>query len=143
MSKSAGNAIFLSDDAKTVAVKVRGMYTDPKRIHADIPGTIEGNPVFIYLDLFDDNQEEVENLKARYRAGTVGDGEVKETLTLALNRFLAPIRERMAHYDGQPDLVEEILLTGTRRMRQTSVETMGEVRKAMGLDRVCDRMLRA
>jgi tryptophanyl-tRNA synthetase len=90
MSKSLGNAIFLSDDPKTVEKKVRGMYTDPKRIRADIPGTVEGNPVFIYHDIFNPNREEVEDLKARYRQGRVGDVEVKEKLARALNAFLDP-----------------------------------------------------
>ena len=136
MSKSAGNAIFLSDDEQTVARKVRSMYTDPKRVHADVPGTVEGNPVFIYLDLFDDDRARVEEIKARYRAGAVGDGEVKEDLTRALNRFLDPIRERLARYAARRGLVEDILTTGTRRMRGIGAETMRDVRRAMGLDRV-------
>ena len=96
MSKSLDNAIFLSDDAKTVRKKVFGMYTDPNRIRADIPGTVEGNPVFIYHDVFNPNKAEVEDLKTRYREGRVGDVEVKEKLTVALNNFLDPIRERRA-----------------------------------------------
>jgi tryptophanyl-tRNA synthetase len=136
MSKSAGNAIFLSDDPETVARKVRGMYTDPKRIHADVPGTVEGNPVFVYLDLFDDDRIRVDELKARYRAGTVGDGEVKEELTRALNRFLDPIRERLARYAARRGLVEDVLTTGTRRMRSIGADTMRDVRRAMGLDSV-------
>jgi len=71
MSKSLGNAIMLSDDEKAVTRKVRGMYTDPNRIHADIPGTVEGNPVFAYHEVFNPNREEVEDLQTRYRAGTV------------------------------------------------------------------------
>jgi tryptophanyl-tRNA synthetase len=121
MSKSAGNAIFLCDDVQAVAAKVRGMYTDPKRIHADIPGTVEGNPVFIYLDLFDDDRAEVAELTARYRAGHVGDGEVKERLTRALNRFLDPIRTRMATAAGQPQLVDEI----QRRTTATTATASG------------------
>jgi tryptophanyl-tRNA synthetase len=136
MSKSAGNAIFLSDDEQTVARKVRGMYTDPKRVHADVPGTVEGNPVFIYLDLFDDDRTRVDEIKARYRAGAVGDGEVKEELTSALNRFLDPIRERSARYAVRRGFVEDILTIGTRRMRAIAAETMRDVRRAMGLDRV-------
>src|SRR5262245_58308296 len=110
MSKSAGNAIMLYDDARAVAAKVRGMYTDPARVHADVPGTVEGNPVFVYHDTFNEDRAEVEDLKARYRAGKVGDAEVKQRLTAALERFLAPIRERMARYEGESGLVEEILL---------------------------------
>jgi tryptophanyl-tRNA synthetase len=136
MSKSLDNAIFLADDAKTVAEKVRGMYTDPNRIRADIPGRVEGNPVFIFHDVFNPNVDEVEDLKARYKQGKVGDVEVKQKLTEALNAFLDPIRERRQKYAAQPDLVREILLTGTERMRREAGETMGLVREAMGLPRI-------
>jgi len=78
MSKSAGNAIFLSDDEQTVEAKVKGMFTDPKRIHADIPGTVEGNPIFVYHRIFNEDRSEVDDLEKRYRAGKVGDREVKE-----------------------------------------------------------------
>ena len=94
MSKSYNNTIDLSDDAKTVQNKVRQMYTDPKRVRADIPGTVEGNPVFDYHDAFNPNKDEVEDLKARYRAGKVGDVEVKTKLAAAINALLDPIRER-------------------------------------------------
>ena len=101
MSKCLNNAIFLSDDEKTVQKRVMSMYTDPKRISADIPGTVEGNPVFQYHDAFNPNKAEVEDLKERYRLGKVGDVEVKEKLVLALNAFLDPIRERRAKYESQ------------------------------------------
>ena len=133
MSKSLNNAIYLSDDAQTVQQKVRGMYTDPKRIRADIPGTIEGNPVFIYHDAFNPNVDEVNDLKDRYRKGQVGDVEVKKKLALALNNFLDPIRGRRDHYASQPGLVEEILVEGTRRMQREACETMARVYEAMGL----------
>ena len=84
MSKSADNAINLSDDAKTVEKKVQQMYTDPNRIRADTPGTVEGNPVFIYHDVFNTQKDEVEELKQRYREGKVGDVEVKQKLTSPL-----------------------------------------------------------
>ena len=96
MSKSLGNTIHLSDTAEDVKKKVRQMYTDPKRVRADIPGTVEGNPVFIYHDAFNPNTAEVDDLKARYRAGKVGDVEVKTKLATALNAHLEPIRERRA-----------------------------------------------
>ena len=96
MSKSYGNTIDLSDDAETVRKKVMQMYTDPKRVRADIPGTVEGNPVFVYHDAFNPNVAEVEDLKARYRAGKVGDVEVKKKLAAALNGVLDPMRERRA-----------------------------------------------
>jgi len=92
MSKSLGNAIYLSDNAETVRQKVMGMYTDPKRLRATDPGTVEGNPVFIYHDAFNPSYAEVDDLKERYRKGQVGDVEVKEKLALAINNFLEPIR---------------------------------------------------
>jgi len=143
MSKSAGNAIFLSDNAATVKKKVRGMFTDPNRIHANIPGKVEGNPVFIYHDFFNQNREEVEALKTRYRAGTVGDGEVKQKLTAALNTYMAPIRQRMTHYEQQPALIDQIVLDGTMYMRTIAKETMREVRKAIGLQSTITKMRRA
>lgn len=136
MSKSLNNAIFLSDDPETVAQKVRGMYTDPARIRADIPGKVEGNPVFIYHDAFNPNIDEVEDLKARYRQGKVGDVEVKKKLTIAINNFLDPIRERRARYSARPEIVDEILAAGTARYRAEAQETMRLVRDAMGLKRL-------
>lgn len=133
MSKSLNNAIFLSDDAETVEQKVRGMYTDPNRVRADIPGRVEGNPVFIYHDAFNPDVEEVEDLKARYREGKVGDVEVKQKLTRAINAFLDPIRERRAEYEKDPDQVEGFIRQGTERMRAEARKTIGLVREAMGL----------
>ena len=136
MSKSAGNAIYLSDDRETVAAKVKGMYTDPNRVRADIPGKVEGNPVFVYHDIFNPDTEEVDDLKERYRAGKVGDVEVKQKLTAALNLFLDPIRERRAEYASNPQRVETILVEGSQRMRAEAGETMERVRQAMGLYRL-------
>ncbi|MDR3568031.1 MAG: tryptophan--tRNA ligase [Syntrophobacteraceae bacterium] len=136
MSKSAGNAIFLSDDEQTVVAKVRGMFTDPKRIRADIPGSVEGNPVFVYHRIFNENRAEVEELEKRYRTGKVGDTEVKEKLARALNLFLRPFRERFAFYGDKPRLIDQILLNGTTRVRRIAAETMGEVRERMGIKRV-------
>jgi len=133
MSKSLDNAIFLSDDARTVQEKVRGMYTDPRRIRADIPGTVAGNPVFIYHDAFNPDVGEVNDLQERYRLGKVGDVEVKRKLARALNSFLDPIRERRAHYASRPDLVESILVEGTQRMQAQARDTMSLVYEAMGL----------
>lgn len=133
MSKSRGNAIMLSDDPEQVNAKVKGMFTDPNRVRADIPGKVEGNPVFIYHDIFNPDKAEVDDLKARYRMGTVGDVEVKQKLAAALNGFLDPIRERRAHYSADPGLVEEVLAAGTRRMQQEAGKTMELVREAMGL----------
>src|SRR5438105_1962880 len=100
MSKSLGNTIYLSDDEATVRKKVGNMYTDPKRIRADIPGTVEGNPVFIYHDVFNPDKAEVENLKARYREGKVGDVEVKEELAAMSKR--SPAGEAGGACGGMP-----------------------------------------
>lgn len=133
MSKSAGNAIFLSDDPKTVQKKVKGMYTDPNRVHANVPGTVEGNPVFIYHDIFNPNKEEVQELKMRYRKGTVGDVEVKEKLAKALNNFLDPIRERKEQFAGDKGYVEQVIYEGTLKMTEVANTTIKEIRSAMGL----------
>lgn len=134
MSKSLGNAIFLSDDAKTVEKKVMGMYTDPTRIHATDPGHVAGNPVFIYHDIFNPDKDEVNDLKKRYRAGRVGDVEVKKKLARALNSFLDPIRERRAYYEERPHLLDEIIQKGSARVREIGAATISEARKAMGID---------
>ncbi len=133
MSKSAGNSILLSDDANTVIKKVKGMYTDPNRLSADVPGTVEGNPVFIYHDAFNTNKAEVDDLKERYRKGTVGDVEVKDKLAIALNQFLAPLRERRAHFASQKGLVEQVIYEGTEKMIAISDATANEAFSAMGL----------
>ncbi|HUR34490.1 MAG TPA: tryptophan--tRNA ligase [Vicinamibacterales bacterium] len=131
MSKSLGNTIHLSDSAAEVMKKVRSMYTDPKRVRADVPGTVEGNPVFIYHDAFNPHVDEVDDLKARYRAGRVGDVEVKTKLANALNVHLEPIRERRAALLARPGAVRDILHEGSRRAREVAVETMARVRDAM------------
>jgi tryptophanyl-tRNA synthetase len=133
MSKSLDNAIYLSDDAKTVEQKVRGMYTDPNRIRADIPGRVEGNPVFQYHDAFNPNVAEVDDLKERYLQGKVGDVEVKKKLAAAINAFLDPIRERRAELERNPKIVEEVLIAGSARARQESDETLRLMKDAMGL----------
>ncbi len=134
MGKSLDNAIYLRDDPKTVERKVMSMYTDPKRIRATDPGTVEGNPVFVYLDSFDPDKAAVDELKVRYRAGTVGDVDVKRRLVAALETFLAPIRERRAVIAAKPGLVDEILVAGSERARREAAETLREARHAMKLD---------
>ncbi len=131
MSKSLGNTIHLSDTPEDVQKKVRQMYTDPKRVRADIPGTVEGNPVFVYHDAFNSNAEEVDDLKARYRTGKVGDVEVKTKLANALNAYLDPIRERRAAVLARPDYLKEILFQGSKRARGIAAETIARVRDAM------------
>lgn len=142
MSKSLNNAIFLSDDAKTVHKRVMSMYTDPNRVSADVPGTVEGNPVFQYHDAFNPDKTEVEDLKTRYRAGKVGDVEVKEKLATALNTFLDPLRERRAHYESTPGLIDEVIYEGTLRMREEARNTLSLAKKAMGMSSVWNRISR-
>ena len=134
MSKSYGNTIDLSDDADAVKKKVMRMYTDPKRVRADIPGTVEGNPVFMYHDAFNPDTAEVDDLKARYRTGTVGDVEVKQKLVRAINAALDPMRERRAEVLASPTRVREILLDGSATARRIAQDTMKDVRAAVKLD---------
>jgi tryptophanyl-tRNA synthetase len=133
MSKSYGNTIDLSDDAGTVRKKVMQMYTDPKRVRADIPGTVEGNPVFMYHDAFNPDTAEVDDLKARYRAGKVGDVEVKTKLATALNAQLEPIRSRRADVLANPSALRDILHDGSRKARAIAQATMERVRDAVKL----------
>jgi tryptophanyl-tRNA synthetase len=133
MSKSIGNVVLLSDDAKTVERAVSRMFTDPTRVHATDPGHVRGNPVFVYHDAFNKDTAEVADLKRRYRAGKVGDVEVKRKLSAALNAFLEPIRERRAYYEGRPREVEEIVMEGSRVAQREARETLRMAREAMGL----------
>jgi tryptophanyl-tRNA synthetase len=133
MSKSLGNTIHLSDGPDEVKRKVMRMYTDPKRVRADIPGTVEGNPVFVYHDAFNANLEEVADLKARYRTGKVGDVEVKSKLANALNLHLQPIRERRAAALARPDHLKQLLIDGSARARLVAAETMARLRDAMNI----------
>lgn len=134
MSKSLGNCIYLSDPKEEVERKIMGMYTDPKRIHPTDPGTVEGNPVFIYHDAFNPNKKEVEDFKKRYKEGTIGDVEVKKRLSEVINDLLEPMRERRKEYEAKPEEVEKILKDGTARTQEVAKETMRKVRKAMKID---------
>lgn len=143
MSKSLSNAIYLADDQATVRRKVMAMFTDPSRVRADVPADPDnGNPVFRYHELFNDDRAEVDELKVRYRRGAVGDVEVKERLACALDRFLTPMRRRRASYEGQSGLVEEMLLAGTERVRAETQETVELALDAMGLSGALERMRR-
>lgn len=135
MSKSLDNAIYLSDSPEVVERKVKGMYTDPKRLHATDPGTVEGNPVFIYLEAFaeEDDKKQIVDFKNRYENGTVGDVEVKKFLVEVLNNFLDPIRKKRIEYEEKPELIEEILKDGTSRVRDIAQLTMAEIKHAMKL----------
>ena len=138
MSKSLGNVIYLSDEEDSVKQKVRNMYTDPNRTRADIPGRVEGNPVFAYHDAFNSDHDEVSDLKDRYKKGSVGDVEVKQKLSDAINRFLDPIREKRAYYEGRPMVVKEALVEGTRKAKSIAETTMREVREKMGISYFVD-----
>jgi len=134
MGKSLGNAIFLSDSTDVVAEKVRAMYTDPRHLRVEDPGTVEGNPVFSYLDAFDPDTAAVEELKRRYRAGGLGDVVVKARLIELLEAFLTPIRARRRALAEDQAHVGRVLREGTERGRETAGRTLSKVRAAMGLD---------
>ena len=119
---------------RAVRKRVMSMFTDPTRIHPTDPGHVEGNPVFTYHDVFNPDKAEVEELKERYRKGTVGDVEVKQKLYDALEAFLRPIRERRGEFAAKPARVHEIIMEGTRKGRAVAQSTMDEVRAAMKLD---------
>jgi tryptophanyl-tRNA synthetase len=142
MSKSAGNAILLSDDEKTVAKKIQGAYTDSNRIRADIPGKVEGNPVFAYHDAFNINKAEVDDFKQRYRSGTVGDVEVKAALVEALNKFLDPIRSRRKEIEKSKGYIESILYQGSMAMADKASETLKEMKSLMGLSGTWNKISR-
>jgi tryptophanyl-tRNA synthetase len=133
MHTSYGNAIYLRDTPEETTRKVMSMYTDPTRIHSNDPGHVEGNPVFAYHDVFNPNPEEVEEFKLRYRAGKVGDVEIKKRLTEVLNAYLAPLRERRARFIAQPRMLMEILSAGTERSKLIARQTIEEVQTCMGL----------
>jgi len=133
MSKSIGNVIYLSDDSDTVKKKIMSMYTDPTRLRATDPGHVEGNPVFQYHDAFNDDLEEVNDLKERYVQGTVGDVEVKQKLISAVNQFLDPIRDLRDKYEHDIDYVNDCIENGSAKARVTAQNTMKEVRERMGL----------
>ena len=134
MSKSIGNAIFLSDDVATVTQKIKKMYTDPNHLRVEDPGQVEGNPVFEYLDAFDPNKEKVQELKDHYRRGGLGDAVVKKYLLEVILDFLEPIQKRRAEYEKDPEAVMKILEEGTAKANETASQTLSEVKAAMKLD---------
>lgn len=133
MHSSYGNTILLRDSPEETTRKVMGMYTDPSRIHPTDPGHIEGNPLFSYLDIFDDQPERVEIYKARYRAGKVGDVAVKQQLASMINQKLAPIREKRGQLAGRKDDLVELLYQGSQRARKIARGTLVEAMECMGL----------
>ena len=134
MGKSLGNAIYLSDSASVVREKVMKMYTDPKHIHVENPGKVEGNAVFNYLDAFDPDKKIVEELKKQYRQGGLGDVAVKKRLIEVLENFLTPIRKKRIQFAKNPKAVMKMLEEGTKKARIAASQTLAEVRKAMKLD---------
>ena len=150
MSKSLGNCIYLSDSADEIKKKVMGMYTDPDHLRVEDPGKVEGNMVFTYLDAFSRPEHfpkylpdypSLEELKAHYRRGGLGDVKVKKFLIAVLNETLEPIRERRKQYEGRIEEVYEILRKGSEHARATAAQTLGEVRHAMRIDYFDDKEL--
>lgn len=134
MSKSLGNAIYLSDDAKTVQKKVMSMYPDPNHIHVEDPGQVEGNTVFTYLDVFAPDKDKVAELKEQYQKGGLGDVKIKRYLNKVLEEELGPIRERREKFAQNPDAVYEMLLEGSKKANKVANQTLKEVREAIGLN---------
>lgn len=134
MSKSLGNAIYLSDDKDTLKKKVMSMYTDPNHIHVEDPGQVEGNVVFTYLDIFDKDTTKVQELKDHYRHGGLGDVKIKRYLMEVLNAELAPIRQRRAEFAKDLPTVMDMLKAGSDRANQVAAQTLDEVKDAMGLN---------
>ncbi len=134
MSKSLGNCIYLGDSADAVSKKVKGMYTDPGHLRIEDPGKVEGNPVFTYLDAFDSDNSVVEELKAQYQRGGLGDSIVKKRLNEVLQAFLEPIRQRRETYAKDPQAVMQIIKKGTEKTVHIAEKTLQEVRHAICLD---------
>ncbi len=134
MGKTLNNAIFLSDTSDVVMKKVRSMYTDPSHLRVEDPGKVEGNPVFTYLDVFDPDKEKVEEMKAHYMKGGLGDVIVKKRLLDVLENFLDPVRKKRKEYEQNKDYVLDVLKKGTQKASECAKETMEEVKQAMQID---------
>ncbi|MFH3941096.1 tryptophan--tRNA ligase [Acinetobacter nosocomialis] len=133
MSKSLGNTIVLNASDKDIKKAVNAMYTDPNHLRIEDPGQVEGNIVFTYLDAFDPNKEEVEELKAHYRRGGLGDGTVKKRLEGVLKELITPIRERREELAKDPDYIMDVLCQGTDKCRIITQQTLDEVKDGLGL----------
>ncbi|MCZ1179521.1 tryptophan--tRNA ligase [Acinetobacter pittii] len=133
MSKSLGNTIVLNASDKDIKKAVNAMYTDPNHLRIEDPGQVEGNIVFTYLDAFDPNKEEVEELKAHYRRGGLGDGTVKKRLEGVLKELITPIRERREELAKDPDYIMDVLRQGTDKCRLITQQTLDEVKDGLGL----------
>jgi len=134
MSKSLGNSIYLSDSKEEIRKKVKDMYTDPKHIHVEDPGQVEGNVVFAYLDVFDADKEGVAALKEQYQKGGLGDAVLKDRLTEVLEGVIAPIRARREELAKDPQKIMKILEEGTKVAQKIGEQTMQEVREAIKIN---------
>ena len=143
MSKSLGNCIYLSDDADTVAARIKTMYTDPEHLRVSDPGHLEGNTVFTYLEAFSRPEHferylpeyaSLDELKAHYTRGGLGDVKVKKFLTAVMQEELEPIRKRRKEYERDIPAVYEILKKGSERAREIAAETLHEVKDAMRIN---------
>ena len=134
MSKSLGNAIYLSDDEDTLQKKVMSMYTDPNHIHVEDPGQVEGNVVFTYLDIFDEDQAKVQELKDQYQHGGLGDVKIKRYLFNVLNEHFTPIRQRRIEFAKDIPAVYDMLAQGCQKDNEVANQTLDEVKDAMGLN---------
>ena len=150
MSKSLGNCIYLSDSAEEVRKKVMGMYTDPDHLRVEDPGKVEGNTVFTYLDAFCRPEHftaylpdypSLDELKAHYRRGGLGDVKVKKFLIAVLNETLDPIRERRRYYEERIEWVYDVLHKGSETAREEAARTLHDVREAMKNNNFEDRDL--
>ncbi len=134
MSKSLNNAILLSDDADMIARKVMNMYTDPKRLKATDPGTTENNPLWIFHEMFNPDQQWVQDAEERYRSGKIGDVECKKRLIEVLENLISPMRKRRAEFEKDPGQVIDILKKGTEKARNVANETLRLAKIAMKQD---------
>ncbi|MFV8256477.1 tryptophan--tRNA ligase [Bdellovibrio bacteriovorus] len=133
MSKSLGNAIYLSDTADVIKKKVQKMYTDPGHLKIEDPGKVEGNVVFSFLDVFDPRKDEVAALKEHYQRGGLGDGTLKVRLTEVLNTIIAPMRERREQYAQDPQAVLKICKEGSLKAQEKTRQTLKEMKAIMGV----------
>lgn len=133
MSKSGGNAIALSASPDAISTAVRAMFTDPNHLRVEDPGQVQGNVVFTYLDAFDDDRAGLESLKAQYRRGGLGDGQIKRRLEDILQALIAPIRERRAQLAEDPAYVVDVIRNGTEKARSRTEATKRDVVEGLGL----------
>lgn len=134
MSKSLNNGIYLSDSADEIEKKVMKMYTDPNHIRVEDPGQVEGNVVFTYLDIFDEDKEELAALKEHYRTGGLGDVKIKRYLIEVLQDLLNPIRKRRKEYEGNEEYILEMLKKGSEKAESVAAETLDNVKSSMGIN---------